>query len=270
MRFIHITDSHIAADPAFKSYGHSPLENLALLVEAINALTFPLDFVLHTGDVVEDRSEAAYRNAGAILSTLRLPVYYLAGNHDDPAALQRVLMGRAPVGDRFDYRFEADGVQVAVFDSSGPNDPVGTLLPAQIAALRALCGAGGPPLVIALHHPPLPLDSPWLDTGWRHRDGRWSNMLLDCGAEFTEAISPARDRLRGVFFGHVHRSFQVVHRGVLYASAGSSFGQLLTWPDTAKPGASPAEPAGFSVVTVTGEGTVISQHALPRPQGQGE
>jgi Icc protein len=260
-----MTDTHIGPDPDFRNYGHSPLGNLTVLVETINALTFPADFVLHTGDVVEDRSEAAYRNARDVLSRLKLPVHYVAGNHDDPEKLQRTLLGRAPLGPRMDYSFEAAGVQVAVFDTRGPNDPGGTLLDDQRGALRALCSVDGPPLVIAVHHPPLPLDTPWLDKGWRVKDGKVPTMLLDCAEEFAEAVAPARERLRGVFFGHVHRSFQVMHRGVLYASAGSSFGQLLAWPDTVKPEASPAEPAGFSVVTVTREGTVIRQHTLPRP-----
>jgi Icc protein len=259
-----MTDSHIGPDPGFRNYGHSPHENLTALVDAINALTFPVDFVLHTGDVVEDRSEAAYRGARAILSRLRPPIRYVAGNHDDPAMLQRILLGGAPVGERFDHTFEVGGVRVAVFDTRGPRDPAGTLRGDQLEALRALCSANGPPLVIALHHPPLSLDTLWLDKGWHEAGGIVANMLLDCPDDFEDAVAPARERLRGVFFGHVHRSFQVLHRGVLYVSAGSTFGQILAWPDSALPVASPEEPAGYSVVTVTGEGTVIRQHALPR------
>ena len=265
MRFIHISDTHVATDPQFTHYGHAPLASLAALVDALNSLAFPADFVLHTGDVVEDRSEAAYRLALGELSRLRYPVHYLAGNHDDAGLLQRVLLNRSQPESRLDYRFEANGVEVAAFDSRGPNDPEGTLTDGQLEALRALCAAAGPPLVIAIHHPPVPLDAIWLDRGWPVDRGRTPTMLLDRGREFVQAVAPARERLRGVFFGHVHRAFQVMHRGVLYASAPSAFGQLLSWPDQERPEPSPAEPAGFAVVTITQEQTVVRQHMLEQP-----
>jgi 3',5'-cyclic-AMP phosphodiesterase len=265
LRFIHITDTHIAPDPDFVNYGHSPGRSLEALVDAINALRFPIDFVLHTGDLVEDRSEAAYRLARRALARLRPPIYYVAGNHDDADVLQRVMLDRTPVGPRFDYSVTVDGARVAVMDSRGPNDPGGTLSDEQLSAVRALCARDDGPLVIAIHHPPLPLGSPWLDTGWTTSHGVSPNMLLDRGPECLDAIAPARERIRGVFFGHIHRACQLQHRGILFSSAPSAFGQLLTWPDQRVPKASPAEPAGFSVVTITGDRTIIQQHSVARP-----
>jgi len=265
VRFIHITDTHVAADPAYSSFGRSPRANLAAIVEAINALTFPIDFVLHTGDVVEDGSEVSYQAAREILARLRLPIHFVAGNHDDGDFLQRVLLERRPPLPRLDYDFTADGVLVSVFDSRGPRDPAGTLLDEQLAALRGLCVPQGPPLVIAIHHPPLPLDSVWLNDGWATPMGHTTTMLLDRGSEFLEAIAPARDRIRGVFFGHVHRAFQVMHKGILFSSAPSGFGQFLTWPGQDHPEASPAEPAGFSLVTIAAGMTTVRQHSVPTP-----
>jgi 3',5'-cyclic-AMP phosphodiesterase len=265
MRFVHIADTHVARSPDFVNHGHAPLANLRALVDAINALRFPIDFVLHTGDLVEDRSEAAYRLARRELSRLRLPIYYVAGNHDDADILQGVMLDRAPAGPRFDYGMTIDGVRVAVLDSRGPHDPEGTLTDEQLSRLRALCELDGKPLVIAIHHPPLPMDSLWLDHGWATADGGSPNMLLDRGPEFLEAIAGARDRIRGVFFGHIHRACQVMHRGILFSSAPSGFGQFLTWPDQPSPGASPGEPAGFSLVTITADRTIVRQHFIARP-----
>ena len=263
MRFIHITDTHVAADPELVSHGHAPLPRLQALVRAINALSFPVDFVLHTGDLAEDRSEAAYVLARRALADLRLPIHYVAGNHDDADILQRIMLRSAPLGPRFDYRLSSAGVNVAVYDSRGPRDPAGTLTDDQLDSLRALCVPEGPPLVIAIHHPPLPLDTPWLDAGWQTAGAPGPSMLLDRGPEFLTAIAPARDRIRGVFFGHVHRAFQLVHRGILFSSAPSGFVQFQTWPDQAQPSASAAEPAGFSVVTIAAEQTTVRHHSLP-------
>ena len=264
MRFIHISDTHIAASPGFSNYGHAPLASLTALVDALNALTFNVDFVLHTGDVVEDRSEAAYRLAAVELSRLRFPVRYLAGNHDDADVLQRVLLGRSVTVPRLDDRFQVDGMEVVLLDSRGPRDPEGDLSDQQLAALGSTCARSqGPPLVIAIHHPPVALDTPWLDLGWD--SGRIPTMLLGRAREFQKVVAPARGRLRGVFFGHVHRAFQVIRDGVLYASASSGFGQLQTWPDQAQPQPAPWEPAGFNVVTITADQTTVREHALPRP-----
>ncbi len=265
MRFIHITDTHIAADPAFVSHGRAPLRYREALVAAINALSFPVDFVLHTGDLAEDRSEAAYVVARRALARLEPPIYYIAGNHDDADSLQRVMLGGAPARPRFDYVLSVAGVTVAALDSRGPTDPAGTLTDDQLVWLRALCVEEGPPLVIAIHHPPLPLDTRWLDSGWATQSGQGASMLLDRGPEFLEAIAPARDRIRGVFFGHVHRAFQLMHRGILFSSAPSGFAQFLTWPDLAHPVASADEPAGFSVVTITAEQATVRHHAIPAP-----
>ena len=265
MRFVHITDTHIDSAPDFINYGHSPRANLEALVAAINKLPFRVDFVLHTGDVVEDRSEDAYRIAKPIFEKLEPPIFYAAGNHDDATHLQRVLLGDEPTGDRFDYQFQVDGVQFVVLDTRGPNDPTGTLSDAQLDWLRALCTPDGAPLVIAMHHPPTSLDSPWLDTGWASPTRAFPNMLLDRGPEFMAALAPARARLRGVFFGHVHRPYQVIQDGILLCSAPSSFAQLLTWPTQRVPEPSPAEPGGFSLVTITREQTTLRQHYLPRP-----
>jgi len=265
MRFVHISDTHIATDPGFSNYGHRPLESLAGLVDAVNALSFPLDFVLHTGDVAEDGSEEAYRRAAAELSRLRFPVRYLAGNHDDSQALQRILLGRSTPVRRLDDSFQSGGVDFLLLDSRGPRDPQGTLDDEQLAALRARCTPEGPPLVIAIHHPPVELDTPWLDRGWEEASGITPPMLLDRGREFQGAVAPARHRLRGVFFGHVHRAFQVLHDGILYSSAPSTFAQILAWPSQERPQAAAAEPAGFSVVTVTEKQTIVRQHALARP-----
>mgnify|MGYP000921779486 CR=1 FL=1 len=142
IRFIHITDTHVRGAAGFELYGRNAFAYLETLVDHLNRHTFPIDFVLHTGDVVDDRSEAAYHLAKTALSKLRYPIYYVAGNHDDPAALRRVLLNNSSendLGGRFDYSFSLKGITFAVFDSRGERDPAGWLSEEQLAALRTLC-----------------------------------------------------------------------------------------------------------------------------------
>jgi hypothetical protein len=92
-------------------------------------------------------------------------------------------------------------------------------------------------------------------------------MLIDNGAAFMEAIRPARARIRGVFFGHIHRAYQVMHDGILLSSAPSGFAQLQSWPEQDRPMPAPWEPAGLCVVTITERGTIVRQIGLPREAG---
>jgi 3',5'-cyclic-AMP phosphodiesterase len=256
MRFIHITDTHIGKDPEFTNYGHSPLHNFEVIINTINTLPFHVDFVLHTGDVVEDASEAAYKQVQPLIEKIELPIYFAAGNHDDRDLLQKYLLDAEPTGKRFDYTVEIGGFVLAVFDTRGPIDPGGHLEDEQLEKVRELCTPDGPPLIIAMHHQPIRLDVSWLDEG---------NMIVDNGEAFVQAIAPARNRIRGVFFGHVHRAFQVTRDGILYASAPSAFAQLQSYPGQRLPLASSHEPYGFSLVTIDEHSTIVRQHHLARP-----
>ncbi len=261
MRFVHISDTHVGPAPDYRLHGQAALPTLEALVQRINDLPFQPDFVLHNGDVTDDAKEASYALAKPVLGKLEAPVYYVMGNHDQPDPMLRVLLGQTASVRRYDYYTEIGGVGLAVFDTRGPVNPAGTMTAEQFAALRDLCKRVGPPLIIAVHHQPVALDSTWLDE-------RWDNglsMPLDCAQEFREALAPARARIRGVFFGHVHRGFQAVQDGILYCSAPSALVQFESWPGEEKAIAALDELPGFGVVTVTAMQTLVRQYTFARP-----
>lgn len=251
LRFVHISDTHISPDPDYhrKSSAHSAQEGARALVRELNGLPFTPDFVLHTGDVAYDPVPNAYETCRDILGEIRYPVYYLAGNHDDPAALQRVLLQREDDVLPFHYRFEVNGVVFACVDSNGPAEPPrGYVSDAQLAWLESICTANDQrPLVVAVHHNVLPVDVPWLD----------EYMPMTNAEDFHAALLPARDRLRGVFHGHIHQNTETLRDGILYSSVLSSWCQFHAWPGmthtTADTGAEP----GYNIVTLTPDQTFI-------------
>ncbi len=264
VRFLHISDTHITADPALTLYGHHPASNLRGLVEAINALPYPLDFVLHSGDVTDDGKLDSYQAAKALLAPLKLPIYYLSGNHDNAAILQRELLGITQPNERYDQAFVIGGVQFVALDSMGLVQPGGYLTDSQLAGLNGFCAPDGPPLALLIHHQPLPLGIPWLD----EVISMPSAMILSNHDAFWQTIRPAAQRLRGVFFGHIHRSTQSVREGVLFSSAPSTFGQLKTWPDLRQPQPAPEEAAGYCLVTIEQDQTFVQQYTFARPVGE--
>ena len=256
VRFIHISDCHIGPDPAFVTCGHNPYRELRELVGVINALPFPFDFVLHTGDVVDQACTANYELAGSVLTQLKAPVYYLPGNHDCAVLMQSTLLQKSNALERYDQSFNIGGVQFLLLDSRGVNTAGGELLPSQLERLEAFCEAGDGPLVIGMHHPPISLDVPWLDDD--------PAMSLSNRESCLRAMKSAGQRLRGIFFGHVHRAFQVVQDGLFFSSAPSIFGQLKTWPGLAAPVLAKEEAPGYCVATVDERRTIVQQYSFPR------
>lgn len=254
LRFIHISDTHINPDPNYQipQANYSPLDGTRRMIEMINALPFAVDFVLHTGDVVYEPDPGAYETAGAILSQIKYPVYYLPGNHDNGEMLQQVMLAKDEILAPFDYQFEVKGMQIVCVDSTGPAEsPGGSVTEDQLARLQGIAKAKDDrPLVVAVHHNVLPNGVPWWDT----------YMRLTNGEDFHKALLPARDRIRGVFHGHVHQSVDIYRDGILYSSAVSSWYQIHCHPRQKDTLPDPHTPPGFSVVTVTQEQTFVRRY----------
>lgn len=259
LRFVHISDTHISHDPDYNSKWApvKPADGARELVRRVNALDFPIDFILHTGDVAYNPIPEAYPLTAEILGSLRWPVIYLAGNHDDSAMLQRVVMGRPPerVQEQLHGLHEINGIQLACVDSNGDaEDPAGHITGSQLAFLEAVCTADDDrPLIIAVHHNILKTGVPWLD----------DYMGTVNGEAFHEIVKQARDRVRGVFFGHVHQTIETVRDGVLYSSVASPWYALAADPGQTHSTPDPDGSAGFSVVTLTETDTFIRRYNYP-------
>ncbi len=252
LRFVHITDTHIGPDAHYNSNSapHSTHIGAQALVRELQQLPFTPDFVLHTGDVAYDPDPAAYHAARPILSAIPYPVYYLAGNHDSAALLQSELLGVTP-RDPFDTVVDLGAYRLICLDSTAApaEPPRGRLRESQLEWLTAQC-AGDRALIVAVHHNPLRVGIPWWD----------DLMSLENGDALHAALLPFRDRLRGVFFGHVHQDTDLYRDGILYASALSSWYQLAASPGQVNSERDRHAGPGYSVVTMTPDTTFIRRH----------
>jgi Icc protein len=259
--FVHISDTHLGPTQGYANHGAVSLPAAQQLVDIINQLPVQPDFVIHTGDVVTNPHPLSYELARQTFAGLRMPIYYVRGNHDSAVDIRSFLsMGPlkdlSAAADRLTYLFETKGHRFLVLDTQGPEEmaPQGFLPAEQLQLLRQEASADGPPLTIFLHHPLLPLDSPWMD----------ANMRVINGSDVHQALLPARERLRGVFLGHIHQSVQTLRDGILYVSAASSFAQLSSWPHEQTVGHVHGESPGFNFVRLTTEQTMVRQHRFKR------
>ena len=260
--FVHISDSHIGPTADYSRHGHQSQPCAERAVEIINNLPVKPDFVMHTGDVVTEPDVRSYERAAVIFSQLNVPIYFATGNHDRARDIQRYLkfgprQDFSNSQDSLSYAFEVKGYRFLVLDARGPDeiDPHGVMSDAQMELVRLEAISGGPPLTVFLHFPVLPLNSIWMD----------AYMLIINGEHLHQALLPAKNRLRGVFYGHIHHSMQTMRDGILYTAVPSLFSQFAAWPNDTIVRENPEYPPGFNFVHLLPDKTIVHQHIFPRP-----
>lgn len=191
LTLIQITDLHLLADADARLYGwHVDAAWRQVLAAALTRYPAP-DALALTGDLVHDESTAGYARLNAQIECVMCPVYAIAGNHDDPAAMRRYLT-RAEVH----AQSRLGGWQLHGLDSHVDGADAGRLGAAQIERLRARLDVDSSPAAIFVHHPPLSIGSAWID-----RIG-----LADGDA--LRALLSRYPQVRAVICGHAHQAFE--------------------------------------------------------------
>jgi Icc protein len=209
---IQITDCHIFPTLEGRFDGVNTAASLGRVIDRINAAESP-DIVLVTGDLVNDPEAPAYERLLALLERLNTRVYCLPGNHDLPALMHR-LINTANVAT--DNVLEGRHWRIVLLDTMLPGTHSGILSEDELAFLEeTLSAAGDQFILVAMHHHPVPVDSPWMDT-----------MMLENPAEFFTVIDryPA---VKGITWGHVHQLFSRQHNAVRLLGTPSTCRQFM-------------------------------------------
>jgi len=184
MVLVQLTDLHLLGDPAARLRGVDTGATWRAVFGAAREDLARADLLLLTGDLAEHGEAVAY----ARLSDDPIP-----GNHDDPARLAEAFHA---TGEARVMALSHGGWQVLLLDSSIPGQSAGHLDSNQLDWLDTrLAKAPERHVLVVLHHPPLPITSPWLDA-----------IALDNGAELNARLD-RHANVRGVLFGHVHQAF---------------------------------------------------------------
>ena len=218
MLIAQLSDSHIGASSAGKPHGMSPEATLERAVAALMALPRRPDAVMLSGDLVETGTRGEYAQLRALLAPLSMSVYPMVGNHDDREALRATFTDHAylaAAGPFIQYGFDAAGFRILVLDSLDPGQPSGRLCEQRLEWLAAeLDGASDRPVVVFVHHQPLP-------TGARHID---RSRLLD-GDAFANVLQ-RHPRVERVICGHVHRAMHASWANTIVTTCPSVFYQF--------------------------------------------
>ncbi|MGA9574035.1 MAG: phosphodiesterase [Lysobacterales bacterium] len=205
-RIAQLTDCHLPADPKRTYRGVNPRDELESLLKRVVA--FQPDLLLLTGDLSEDGSGVSYRDLQAYLKPLGVPLLALPGNHDDAVLLNECFPG-SPVES---LSISGHGAwQLIRLNSCMPGRPEGHLDEMVLTELDGfLKNNQNQPQLIALHHQPIAVGSPWID----------KYPLLD-----PQRLLRIIDRYPGVkavVWGHVHQAYDTDRNGTAMLGGPSS------------------------------------------------
>ncbi|AGZ46227.1 phosphodiesterase [Actinoplanes friuliensis] len=235
-----LSDSHITTGPL----SGGPAAGLQLALARVMALDPRPDCVVITGDLTDHGRPDEYAALREIIGSFPLPLHLTTGNHDDRVALLDVFGGEAY------YLVEYPEFTVVALDSLIPGSPAGELGAEQLAWLDQVLGRRpGMPVLIGLHHPPVPVGIRFLD-----------NMRLRDGETLREVVSGHSNVVR-VMAGHVHRTITTGFAGSLLTIAPSLWRQAGLLFNSDEPPGYLAEPTGFLLHMIDGPDCVT--HTVP-------
>ena len=255
--FLHFTDPHLPP-PGETVLGGDPAPALAAaLADAAERHgpggPIPASFAVFTGDLVRDGEPAAYARLREMLAGLPWPVHLLLGNHDDRGAFRAAFPDAAVDEDGFLQRaFSTPAGLCLMLDTNAPGRLEGELCDRRLRWLAARLAESTGPVLLFLHHPPLPVGIPFMDSiALRGADALW------------ETLAPHRERVRHIFHGHLHRPIAGSWRGVPLSSVrGTAFAVSLDHRP-GKAAVSHEEAPSYALARAQGEGLVVHTVELP-------
>jgi Icc protein len=244
--FIHFSDTHIGDNKSFHLYNRNTFKASERLIEHINETGTTADFVIHSGDIVNNPDDDSIQLAKSLFSKLNKPSYFINGNHDTPSIVESLQTGFSEsISDAGTSRFfTLNNFIFLMLDTQGPGeiDPHGEFSEKQEKALSDfLNDAIGRKIVLFCHFPPLPIGSPWVD-----RD-----MLMINGERLHNLLVQSKAGIQGVFFGHIHHHLTELHDGILYASAPSPFSRFSILPTDQQVRIESDVPISFNYVRIS-------------------
>ena len=213
-----VTDMHVKAGGKLSYRVVDTERSLERCVAQLSGLPQVPDAVLFTGDLTDFGRPEEYDNLARILAPLPMPMYLMAGNHDDPQVMRDKFASHAYLRqrtDKLDYVIDEFPVRIVALDSTIPHKSPGELTAGQLRWLdETLAAMPAKPTIVALHHPPF-------RTGIGHMD---QQPLLNPAA--LEAVIVRHSQVERVIAGHLHRPIVARFGGTIASTSPSPSHQV--------------------------------------------
>lgn len=242
MKLIQISDTHLG-EPGGRLFGLDPVAALEQCVAHINTHQADAALCVATGDLVNAGAPSEYAGLGRVLSRLAMPYRLVPGNHDARDAL-RAGFPELPfeAGEFLHQRLETPEATLLLLDTHQPGEEYGRLCDGRLAWVEARLSESAKPVLVFMHHPPVAVGHEAMD-----------RMALRDPGRFLELLGRYRDRVRHVFFGHVHRPFFTVVNGIGFSAVPGTCHQISLIGMGRGDLYASTEPGGYAIILFDGE-----------------
>lgn len=242
-RILHLTDTHLHADPAFEHMGVNTKQSLLEVLAHVEASNQKPDLILITGDLTHDETAAGYQQLRTIMDSLRVPVYILPGNHDLPSLINNNMLSTS-ISNQAHITLEH--WHIIMLDTSIRGSECGELATSQLTLLQqTLDDNPERHTLICMHHQPIPVGSRWLDT-----------MQVKNSDAFMQIIQP-HTQIKAVLWGHVHQAFHSQYAAIDWIATPATCRQFL--PGSEDFAMDNTKGAGYRWLQLQDNGTIETQ-----------
>ncbi|MBW4465860.1 MAG: 3',5'-cyclic-AMP phosphodiesterase [Pegethrix bostrychoides GSE-TBD4-15B] len=205
-RVVQLSDTHLFSDSNRELLGVPTADSLVTVLDAVRQVQPEL--LLLTGDLSQDETAPSYERLRDLVLPLNIPTYWLPGNHDQPDLMAQILENSSISSRKL---FDHHGWNFVLLNSAQPGKVDGYLSPEILSNLeRQLQSLPSQPTLIALHHPPCPIGSDWMD-----------QISLRQPDDFCSIVE-RHPQVKLVLFGHIHQEFSATRAGVQYLGCPST------------------------------------------------
>ncbi|MGG6294164.1 3',5'-cyclic-AMP phosphodiesterase [Leptolyngbya sp. AN02str] len=203
-----LTDTHLFAESDRQMKGVTTAHTFEAVVRQVAQLVPQPDLLLLTGDLTQDETVESYQRLQSALVPLGIPTHWIPGNHDIPELMASTLV-QAPFSAA--KQVEMAGWSIVMLNSAVPGQTAGRLSAVALGELEhRLSAVSDRPTLVVLHHPPLRIESEWMD-----------EIGLENSDEFL-AVIDRHAHVKLVVFGHIHQAFSTERNGVRYVGTPST------------------------------------------------
>jgi Icc protein len=208
IELIQFTDTHIFASEEKDFDGIDTLDSLKQVITHARREFWPPDAILMTGDLVHEPLAGAYQRLLTVIQELQIPIACLAGNHDVSDLMQQILDTENITTAKSIF---FNNWHILMLNTFLANTHSGYLAQEELQFLEQQLQSNPDKFtLVCLHHPPVKIDSPWMD-----------EMGLNNPADLFSIID-AHTHIKGILWGHIHQEFMMTRNGVLLMSSPST------------------------------------------------
>ncbi len=201
LTLIQLTDLHILAKPDDILYGVKTEQSFHKTLEYVFKNHLNIDLILITGDLAQTPCHSSYQRIIDTLEKYNTRTICLPGNHDDYSIMHQLINSKLiNCNKQLAFKYW----QIICLNSQQLGEKGGLLDSNQLELLNDfLQNNASLNTLIALHHPPLPINSPWMD-----------KMILENRDEFFSVLENY-PQVKVIICGHIHQQLEKHQENIL-------------------------------------------------------